>query len=144
MCKVVQIYTDPSRHPRTLLPKVCAECHAETSDHPLVKTHEMAFLCKKCKKAFRKDMQAYEESDEYCPHCDNHYVIDAKTPNAMLTVESEDTRIDNRAIKDDRVGADGKIDTPELDEWLSHLDGAPGPATTAAGGDDFSSGPTSR
>jgi Zn finger protein HypA/HybF involved in hydrogenase expression len=45
--------------------------HAETSDHPLVKTHEMAFLCKKCKKAFRKDMQAYEESDEYCPHCDS-------------------------------------------------------------------------
>ena len=109
-------------------------------------------------------------------------VIDAKTPNAMLTVESEDTRVDNRcvrllylhqgatsyvlfpphqmssnpvnasltrranpppyrAIKDDRVGADGKIDTAELDEWLSHLDGAPGPATTAAG-DEFSAGPS--
>jgi hypothetical protein len=35
---------------------------------------EMTFLCKKCKKAFRKDMTTYEESDEYCPHCDNHYV----------------------------------------------------------------------
>lgn len=49
----------------------------------------MAFLCKKvrshsklmheltppqCKKAFRKDMAHYEEADEYCPHCDNHYV----------------------------------------------------------------------
>ena len=34
----------------------------------------MAFACKKCKKAFRKDMSNYEESDEYCPHCDNHYV----------------------------------------------------------------------
>lgn len=34
----------------------------------------MAFICKKCKKAFRKDMTVYEESDEYCPHCDNHYV----------------------------------------------------------------------
>ena len=21
-------------------------------------------------------MTAYEESDEYCPHCDNHYVRD--------------------------------------------------------------------
>ena len=31
-------------------------------------------MCKKCKKAFRKDMTNYEESDEYCPHCDNHYV----------------------------------------------------------------------
>ena len=35
---------------------------------------EMAFLCKKCKKAFRKDIGTYDESDEYCPHCDNHYV----------------------------------------------------------------------
>ena len=53
----------------------------------------MAFICKKvggvvassqdvrcradavqCKKAFRKDMTTYEEADEYCPHCDNHYV----------------------------------------------------------------------
>lgn len=28
----------------------------------------------KCKRAFRKDMTHYEDSDEYCPHCDNHYV----------------------------------------------------------------------
>lgn len=31
-------------------------------------------MCKKCRKAFRKDMTKYEESDEYCPNCDNHYV----------------------------------------------------------------------
>lgn len=52
----------------------CAECHAETQDHQLKKTTEMVFACKKCKKAFRKDMSNYEESDEYCPYCDNHYV----------------------------------------------------------------------
>ena len=52
----------------------CAACHAEQEAHPLARTVEMVFLCKKCKKAFRKDMAAYEESDEYCPHCDNHYV----------------------------------------------------------------------
>ena len=78
---------------------------------------EMAFICKKCKKAFRKDMTAYEESDEYCPHCDNHYVsfnswitspinqlkgssvtqvIDAKTPTPVLGVEGEDVRRDAR------------------------------------------------
>lgn len=34
----------------------------------------MVFICKKCKKAFRKDVNEYDESDEYCPHCDNHYV----------------------------------------------------------------------
>ncbi|GAA5939013.1 hypothetical protein JCM3775_002649 [Rhodotorula graminis] len=105
----------------------CAECHAEVSDHPLARMTEMAFLCKKCRKAFRKDMGQYEDSDEYCPHCDNHYVIEAKTANAMLTVESEDVRVDNRAIKDDRV-KEGKIDTSELDDWLTQLDGAPGPA----------------
>jgi uncharacterized CHY-type Zn-finger protein len=52
----------------------CSECHAEAETHPLARTTEMSFICKKCKKAFRKDMTVYEESDEYCPHCDNHYV----------------------------------------------------------------------
>ncbi|KAJ9095723.1 hypothetical protein QFC20_006590 [Naganishia adeliensis] len=51
-------------------------------------------------------MTHYEESDEYCPHCDNHYVIDAKTPKAMLGVEGEDARIDSRMIKDDRIKVD--------------------------------------
>ena len=52
----------------------CAECHAEAETHRLAKTTEMVFMCKKCKKAFRKSMAEYDESDEYCPHCDNHYV----------------------------------------------------------------------
>ncbi|KAG6918865.1 hypothetical protein DXG01_010928 [Tephrocybe rancida] len=64
---------------------------------------EMAFMCKKCKKAFRKDMTTYEESDEYCPHCDNHYVTEAKTPQAVVGVEGEDARVDNRMLKDDRL-----------------------------------------
>jgi hypothetical protein len=92
----------------------CAECHAEVESHPLAKTTEMAFMCKKCKKAFRKDMTAYEESDEYCPHCDNHYVriyflsfcshlilqqvIEAKTPHAVVGVEGEDARVDARCV----------------------------------------------
>lgn len=52
----------------------CPECHAEKEDHGLKKTNDMHFICKKCRRAFRKDMTHYEESDEYCPHCDNHYV----------------------------------------------------------------------
>ena len=76
-------------------------------------------MCKKCKKAFRKDMSTYEESDEYCPHCDNHYVslskqhriyisllifllftkvIEAKTPQAAIGFEGEDARIDSRYV----------------------------------------------
>lgn len=76
-------------------------------------------MCKKCKKAFRKDMTTFEDSDEYCPNCDNHFVrllfirrtcsdgvvkvLEAKTPSAMLGVEGEDARKDSRMIRDDRV-----------------------------------------
>lgn len=63
----------------------------------------MTFACKKCKKCFRKDAQEFEDSDEYCPNCDNHFVIDAKTPKAALSVESEDVRVNNKMLKDERV-----------------------------------------
>lgn len=56
----------------------------------------MVFACKKCKKCFRKDMENFDETDEYCPHCDNHYVLDAKTPSFGIGVEGEDPRKDNR------------------------------------------------
>ncbi|KAL3463654.1 hypothetical protein BJX64DRAFT_115149 [Aspergillus heterothallicus] len=84
----------------------CAECHLESETHPLQKSDEMIFACKKCKKCFRKHAAEFEESDEYCPHCDNHFVLDAVTPNARLEVEGEDIRIDSRMIKDDRVRGD--------------------------------------
>jgi uncharacterized CHY-type Zn-finger protein len=49
----------------------CAQCHAESQSHSLKQAMEMVFACKKCKKCFRKDMNEFEDSDEYCPHCDN-------------------------------------------------------------------------
>jgi acetyl-CoA carboxylase beta subunit len=63
----------------------------------------MTFACKKCKKCFRKDAQDMDESDEYCPHCDNHFVIEAKTPKAALSVESDDVRMNSKMLKDERV-----------------------------------------
>ncbi|CAE6419295.1 hypothetical protein ACGC1H_001891 [Rhizoctonia solani] len=81
----------------------CPECHAEVADHPLAKTLEMVFMCKKCRKAFRKDMATFEESDEYCPHCDNHFIIEAKTPKPMVGVEGEDARKDARMLRDERM-----------------------------------------
>ena len=81
----------------------CPQCHAEREDHKLQRTTEMVFVCKKCKKAFRKDMTVYEESDEYCPHCDNHFVIEAAIPKPALKVEGEDARVDARMLKDERV-----------------------------------------
>jgi hypothetical protein len=37
-------------------------------------------------------------SDEYCPHCDNHFVLDAKIPKASIQVEGEDARVDARCV----------------------------------------------
>jgi len=63
----------------------------------------MTFACKKCKKCFRKDVQEFDESDEYCPHCDNHFVLEAVEPKARLEVEGDDVRKDARMLKDERV-----------------------------------------
>ncbi|KAG9240777.1 hypothetical protein BJ878DRAFT_524282 [Calycina marina] len=84
----------------------CPECHGEVADHPLLKRHEMSFICKKCKKAFRKDSREFEEADQYCPHCDNQFILDAKTPKPILKFEGEDSRVDNRMLKDDRIRAE--------------------------------------
>jgi hypothetical protein len=63
----------------------------------------MVFACKKCKKCFRKDATEFEDADEYCPHCDNHFVLEALEPKAVLQVESEDVRKDSRMLVDERV-----------------------------------------
>ena len=74
----------------------CPECHMEMwgNDHELMPTMEMVFLCKKCKRAFRKEVSEFEEADEYCPHCDNHYSIEAKTRESegRLVVEVQQER----------------------------------------------------
>lgn len=83
----------------------CAECHKEQCpDHPIRKSTEMVFACKKCKKVFRKDMTDFDESDEYCPYCDNHFVIPAVTPESKskMVIEVEGTE-DMLANRDPRV-----------------------------------------
>ena len=85
----------------------CPECHMEFwgEDHELMPTMEMVFLCKKCRKAFRKEVSEFEEADEYCPHCDNHFIIEAKTPETegRLVVEVEQERgHENKMFKDER------------------------------------------
>ena len=69
------------------------------------KTLDLVMLCKKCKKAFRKEIGEFEEADEYCPHCDNHYVIEAKTPftEGKLVLEfGMEKGHENKMFKDDR------------------------------------------
>ncbi|KAJ3186232.1 hypothetical protein HDU85_007672 [Gaertneriomyces sp. JEL0708] len=57
------------------------------------KTVELVFACKKCKKVFRKDATDFSEEDEYCPNCDNHYMLEAKTPQMGIGVEGDDPRM---------------------------------------------------
>ena len=81
---------------------------------------EMVFACKKCKKCFRKDMNEFDESDEFCPHCDNHFVIEAKEPKARLEVEGEDVRKDARMLRDERNcgrGSKEEKNMRKLKDW---------------------------
>lgn len=45
-------------------------------------------------------------SDEYCPHCDNHFLLDAKVPKSTSNAESADVRVDSSMLKDYRVEGD--------------------------------------
>lgn len=85
----------------------CPECHDEVygQDHELMKSMEFVFVCKKCKKTFRKDVGEFEEADEYCPHCDNHFVLEARTPemSGKLVIEFEAEKgHENKMFKDER------------------------------------------
>lgn len=45
----------------------------------------MVFACKKCKKCFRRNIGEFEdESAEYCPHCDNHFLLKAVSKESSL------------------------------------------------------------
>lgn len=81
----------------------------------------MVFACKKCKKVFRKDMtyifnifSNYEEADEYCPNCDNHYVIDAETPETKAIREGKG----NLIIGVDGISGENKEEPANMREKL--------------------------
>ncbi|OAV97128.1 hypothetical protein, variant [Puccinia triticina 1-1 BBBD Race 1] len=87
----------------------------------------MVMMCKKCKKAFRKMVEEFEESDEYCPHCDNHYIIEAKTAKPMVGIEGEDARVDARglATRDERsnkVDRQAELNKLLEEEFASKVD----------------------
>lgn len=55
-------------------------------------------------------MEEFEDADEYCPHCDNHFLIEAVEPKARLEVEGEDVRKDARMLKDERMKPKEEMD----------------------------------
>lgn len=81
----------------------------------------MIFACKKCRKVFRKDAKEFEEADEYCPHCDNHFVLEALIPKAALSVEGADVRLDSRMLKDERIKGDGQKSIFDPDKEANKL-----------------------
>ena len=65
----------------------------------------MVFACKKCRKVFRKNVEEFEEADEYCPGCDNHFVIEAKTrenTGQMVIGFKMEKGHEHKMVKDDR------------------------------------------
>ena len=75
--------------------------------------------CKKCKKVFRKDVSNFDESDEFCPGCDNHYVIEAVTAadKGKLVLEFEAERgFEHKMFKDEREQDRALVMQKPLDE----------------------------
>merc|ERR1712227_722381 len=79
----------------------------------------MVFLCKKCKRCFRKNIEEFEEADEYYPHCDNHWMIEAKTPEMkgkfVIGFQMEKGH-EHKMVKDDRE-KDRKIVLQKDIDW---------------------------
>mmetsp|Transcript_2895 Transcript_2895/g.8810 ORF Transcript_2895/g.8810 Transcript_2895/m.8810 type:complete len:145 (+) Transcript_2895:146-580(+) len=59
----------------------CAECHDAVANHEMRTANEMVFSCKTCGQTFRKVMSEFTTEDEFCPHCRNHFVLNAELEN---------------------------------------------------------------
>eukprot|EP01132_Coremiostelium_polycephalum_P007842 gene7842-9656_t len=97
----------------------CAECHREVSDHEIRKTEEMVFACKKCKKVFRKNLTDFEETDEYCPHCDaktpeNKFMLSLEGDSKMFLDHREKRRVNS--LFDGQIPEEYKYNNVDVDE----------------------------
>lgn len=63
----------------------CSECHFELSDHAITAATELAFVCKRCRGAFRKDLTKLGPEDDSCPHCGLLLVVPAETPTSRAS-----------------------------------------------------------
>lgn len=82
----------------------------------------MALICKKCKKAFRKDLRDFDpETDSFCPHCDNHFVFatgPGAIPSAPAQARNSYAALDARMIRDGDVDDEEMGFTPDLTRRL--------------------------
>lgn len=72
--------------------------------------------CKLCRKVFRKDARVdTDESDEYCPYCDNHYVLPVMDYNIdaaeiMRQQQQEYERFNDPRMKPKFVELDAELE----------------------------------
>lgn len=102
----------------------CAECHEEHASHPLRKSDEMTFACKKCRKCFRRDVHEFEEDEaaQYCPHCDNHFLLPAEGPlghRPPSMVEAKEGEFDPRMLRDERLHVMTRMAQTTVDDAFS-------------------------
>lgn len=72
----------------------CSECHFELSDHAITAAPELAFVCKRCRGSFRKDLTKFGPKDDSCPHCGLLLVVPAETPTSRASsTASADERV---------------------------------------------------
>lgn len=71
---------------------------------------EITLVCKSCKKAFRKDLTDFDETDSFCPYCDNEYVFPSVSavdttsqPVQENSVAAKLAKLDARMIRDGEV-----------------------------------------
>lgn len=60
-------------------------------------------------------------SDEYCPHCDNHFLLAAKVPKPTSVAEKADVRVDTSMLKDYRVEGDKQHSIFDSDHLADRL-----------------------
>ncbi len=64
-----------------------------------------------------------DDSDEYCPHCDNHFILEAVTRNnnRPVAIKSTDVRVDSSLLMDTRVKGGKETDIFDPDEDADKL-----------------------
>lgn len=99
----------------------CPQCHVEAETHPLKRTLEVTLVCKKCRKAFRKNIADWDtDTDSFCPHCDNEFVL-ASTAAPPTDTEEPTTKLEK---VDARMIRDGEITGEDLGlgpDWSSKM-----------------------
>ncbi|KJE95071.1 hypothetical protein CAOG_05564 [Capsaspora owczarzaki ATCC 30864] len=98
----------------------CPECHAGSEQHPLRKTVELVFACKKCKKVFRKNSTNFdEETDSYCPYCDNKYILPASSKVPVVTLQADVSAL--RDMRDPTAPSSGHMRQPDFEMTAEEL-----------------------